>query len=344
VISVVIDGPRDVLKGLTRYFAPWFRDDQTVLPAIRVYLRVGGLPPKWRQRWESARHELVPRLRSLNKKVIWYVDACQLPARSLYRFTESDSWLCVDLERGELTLWAVDEERLQWDCKELLQCHITRPLMLRQSTLLHAAGVVINDRAWLICGEKGAGKSTLQINVGLGGGSLLSADRTYVRAAAEGPVAHGYPARASLRRDTFAQFAQLGDPAKRSPDGPTKVLFDLSELAMALGAKVVPSAKAAGIVVVSADGETRGLTQRQASEALHEHCLVGRDPLVPDWLYPPGQDAREARRAEELLIRSTAVVKLRRGDVATLCAGRDAPGLAKWWEGLSRIAMRETGP
>jgi hypothetical protein len=76
--------------------------------------------------------------------------------------------------------------------------------------LLHAAALSLNDRTFLIAGEKGAGKTSLVVASLLGkAGRFVSNDRIVVGVDAEGAVAHGMPTLVSVRPPTLEAHPDL---------------------------------------------------------------------------------------------------------------------------------------
>jgi hypothetical protein len=162
-------------------------------------------------------------------------------------------------------------------------------LMARHGVLFHAAAVRVRSGVLMIAGPKGGGKSTLQVQLATAGAALVSADRTYLCPGKDDQmVAVGYPARMSLRRDTFSRYPQLGDPDCHVEDGPSKVLMSLPEAARRLGTSLGGGGRLAGIVVVQRRTARGPLlskpTKSGVRRCLQPHRIGGRDPIVRRWL------------------------------------------------------------
>jgi hypothetical protein len=69
------------------------------------------------------------------------------------------------------------------------------------AALLHAAGLVVDRRAWVLVGPEGSGKTTWARVGEAEGAGLLSDDLVMVQCVADGAEALGSPFRSSLRRD-----------------------------------------------------------------------------------------------------------------------------------------------
>jgi hypothetical protein len=82
--------------------------------------------------------------------------------------------------------------------------------VLHRLEVLHASAVAINGRAFAFSGAPGAGKSTLAINLALGGAELLSDDVTALRADGERVIAEPGAALVNLRDDQAEQLERLG--------------------------------------------------------------------------------------------------------------------------------------
>jgi hypothetical protein len=82
---------------------------------------------------------------------------------------------------------------------------------------LHAGGFVLDGRAVVVAGPKGAGKTSLLCHAIVSGGAdLLANDRVLVRDRA-GPVACGVPTVVSIRQTTVARFPELANHADDFP-------------------------------------------------------------------------------------------------------------------------------
>jgi hypothetical protein len=181
--------------------------------------------------------------------------------------------------------------------------------MLRRAACLHAAPVVVDGSALLICGDKGVGKTTLQFHLARGRASLMAADRVYCLAEREGIHCYGHPARASLMPDTFTRFGpHLGSYDGLPQDGPVKVIMTITEVARRLGTTVVPQAPHLMTVILNRSRDTYRLTADARVKQLEPQWLDGSpDPLAGDWLFRAPDAVELAHRHASLAARADVV-------------------------------------
>lgn len=105
---------------------------------------------------------------------------------------------CVDLRvdgTGEVRLAAVEGERLYWVLRNLLRSAVAWSLPSRGGALLHAAGLIIGGRSFLLIGPEGSGKSTWARLGEEAGQHVLTDDLAIIDGAGSRMVALGSPFR-----------------------------------------------------------------------------------------------------------------------------------------------------
>jgi hypothetical protein len=302
-VSVLVEGSAGVVGALRDYFAPWWSLPLGGDWQARITLLHGSPPPGVLAGWDASAVERQPRLHSENASTTLMVESCAGARHTVFRFPETATWLTADAARACFAMWATSDETLFWDAKELVQSHIVRPLLLRQKSLLHAAALEAGGAGWLICGPKGAGKTTVQLHLlGVADG-LVATDRTYLGVDDGTVVAYGHPGRARLREDAFRRHPELGRPDQGlAHDGPAKLVMDTKVLAARMGTRVVPAMAATHVVILVPGGGVRRLQAQEAAAGVAPHWL-DVDPLVPDWLLPRSGDAAAVRRQQEIVRR-----------------------------------------
>lgn len=164
---------------------------------------------------------------------------------------------------------------------------------------LHAAAFTSGNRAVVIAGAKGAGKTSLLCHaIVSAGAALVSNDRTFVDVGQTPPAAEGIPTVVSVRGDTLRAFPQLGSRAEANPPltpivvparpGQTAaperrpdraLLLSPARFARRLGAEQVARAPLSAILLPEVSAGLRGwqlvrLEPGPAATAL-EACLYG---------------------------------------------------------------------
>jgi hypothetical protein len=93
----------------------------------------------------------------------------------------------------------VDGDRAWFAFQNLLRAALAWRLPSRVGMLLHAAGVVLDDRAFVLAGSEGSGKSTFASLAQLGGARVLSDDLVMLDGAGPAVDAVGAPFRSTHR-------------------------------------------------------------------------------------------------------------------------------------------------
>jgi hypothetical protein len=108
-------------------------------------------------------------------------------------------------------LWtSVQDSRFQWVIENYLRVVVAHRLLLRDGLLLHSAGVVIDNFAYLFIGASGAGKSTLARKAIAAGVPVLSDDLNAVVNLSDEPAVSQVPFTGELRDQmTFDGTAPL---------------------------------------------------------------------------------------------------------------------------------------
>jgi hypothetical protein len=123
----------------------------------------------------------------------------------------------VEPERRCAEVWAVAPERWAAEEREGL-VFLLASEVLRASRLypLHAAAVERDERAVLILGSSGAGKSTSLLSLMRAGWRCLSDDHPLICDTADGPRVLPWPARLELTAETPRLFGGLGEVRART--------------------------------------------------------------------------------------------------------------------------------
>lgn len=164
---------------------------------------------------------------------------------------------------------------------------------------LHAACVVVGDRALVLLGPKRAGKTTVSLHLlATGRAQMVSNDRTFVGFSGAGPVARGLSTMIRIRPETAAQLPQLHDGrpwTKRGytltvaelaecsgswPDG-AELLLSAAQVAERLGARRVAEARVGELLFLETDGAGVGIaaermTRQSVETALMQNVFGGR--------------------------------------------------------------------
>lgn len=133
----------------------------------------------------------------------------------------------------ELTLWAPDEDAARVPVIRIVEDLILDEAQRRGAIVLHASAVVVNGRAVLFCGNKGAGKTTALLRaLEITDGGLLANDNVCLVARGEHYQARAWPAFLKAEAGTVASTGPL---ARDLPDthrrwlGDDAALWDIYE-------------------------------------------------------------------------------------------------------------------
>ncbi len=127
-----------------------------------------------------------------------------------YLLSDRRSWVTVDLSRHRLHLdWAVRGETSIGAHAQGLQ-HLGFLLLLREYGIfaLHAGAVVFTDRAILIPGGCGVGKTTTCLAAMAAGASFMSDDKVLLRTGSHGVELLAYPRQFHVDSRTASAFPQ----------------------------------------------------------------------------------------------------------------------------------------
>jgi hypothetical protein len=285
LVTIKLTGPRDITRRLVDYFYPWLYPIRPRLSFdVNVLIREEDAESWMRENALLDAPRIVKaRIRNENASARYLVEQLAAPPVGAYRFPESGT--CLTHEGRQIEVIGIAES-LFWDAKETIQSHILRPLMLGSCAMIHSATVVIDGEAWVICGEKGAGKTTLQHHLARGGARFTSTDRTYLHMAESGVMAVGHPGRMRIIVEDLLSgpIAAIAEPLVM--EGPRKAIVPLTDVAALLGTQIEPEAPVKAILLLSRRGgrDGRRLSVKWDDKALLPHWLDIHDPMVSDWL------------------------------------------------------------
>jgi hypothetical protein len=144
------------------------------------------------------------------------------------RFWSDEGELTIDAEgRAYVSLARGDDRWRFWGLVNLLAAALAVRLPSRSGALLHAAGIVLDGRAFLLVGQEGSGKSTFAAVARRGGARVISDDTVLVDRGEDGLVLLGSPFRAHEATNpgpgrwpvAAALSARRGEPARLDPMG-----------------------------------------------------------------------------------------------------------------------------
>jgi hypothetical protein len=123
-------------------------------------------------------------------------------ARSSARFEMPEGSIVVSAD-GSAVLELARElgRREYWTAVNLLRAGLAWHLPHRGAAMLHAAGLIVAERAYLLVGPEGSGKSTWASLGEAGGARVVSDDVVLVESSGDGFVLLGSPLRSSHRAD-----------------------------------------------------------------------------------------------------------------------------------------------
>jgi hypothetical protein len=113
------------------------------------------------------------------------------------RFWSDEGEITIDAAGiARLSLGRGDDNWRFWGLVNLIAAVLAVRLPSRPGALLHAAGIVLDDRAFLLIGPEGSGKSTFAQAAREGGAQVISDDTVLVDKGPDGLVLLGSPIRA----------------------------------------------------------------------------------------------------------------------------------------------------
>jgi hypothetical protein len=123
---------------------------------------------------------------------------------------DAENFAFADIKRGFAFAWltratVVDRAYLRWCFLE----SVTWDLLERYLTPIHGGCVQLNGRGVLLCGDSGAGKSSLSYACARNGWAFLSDDSTCLVQGREGPVVVGDPSTIRFRESAIELFPEL---------------------------------------------------------------------------------------------------------------------------------------
>lgn len=179
---------------------------------------------------------------------------------------------------------------------------------------LHAAAIAVAGRAYVICGDKGLGKTSNLVWAleNLPGADFISNDKVFISRGPSGPFVSGSPQSAPVRIGALARSPRLSrllreggqpgaargyrvtlDPDRRPSGGhgrydPQEVYFAPSELASVFGKHVLPGASLGAVVLLApkSDRSPTPWSKIPAAEGLDElalHLRTRLDDAAPYW-------------------------------------------------------------
>jgi hypothetical protein len=186
-----------------------------VLDYSGIVVRVSGLAPAWTERLVREHEPYVARTIDAETMLDVRVDAS---ARSLpdapfaphdlagtfrvagARFDLAEGSAEVD-ERGkvEVELVESDDPRAYFAFLNLLRASLAWSVLRNDGAMIHAAGLVVDERGFLLVGPSGTGKSTFARFGAEGGGTVVSDDIVLVRILDGAPMVLGSPFRSTWR-------------------------------------------------------------------------------------------------------------------------------------------------
>ncbi len=137
---------------------------------------------------------------------------------SLPAWRDGHAWVVEDAERSCCLRFTpsnveliADPDSNRWRFTSILVLLELAATRLRRTSLdLHAAAIAVRDRGLLIIGPKGAGKTTLALQLLRAGGcQWMANDRAFVRAADRGFALMGIPTVVKIRAAAIGDVAQL---------------------------------------------------------------------------------------------------------------------------------------
>lgn len=135
----------------------------------------------------------------------------------------------------------------------------------RHFTLLHASAITANGRAWLLCGDSGAGKTCLAYAAARKRWSFVTGDAAALLRGAPTARISGRPYEIRFRETAAALFPELARfPAELRPNGKRDIEFDPREL----GLSTTLEAEVAGVVFLCRSPGVTAALQPISSEEL----------------------------------------------------------------------------
>lgn len=160
-------------------------------------------------------------------------------------------------------------------------------------TLLHAASVVHHDTSWVIIGEKGAGKTTLQCALLEKGYKLVSTDRTFICFGEGKGVINGWPGGMKVEPHTLTLVPNFRERVANSLDyktlGNSKLRIPLRALSRILGRIQMGPYPLGGYIFLRRNTEEssfsyRSIEKSEMMERLHSNILNNQSDLRKNWL------------------------------------------------------------
>lgn len=185
--AVRITGPARVTEWARRYFTPWWAvDDAALGEAADLPVVAATVDPDryadLADRITATSHREVTYARApllLVPELDGAIGAVSAGDRLAYRSAPED---------GLLEIVGCDTEATATATARLAREVIRGQLVREGWAVLHAAAVARDDEVVLVCGGKGAGKTTTALTAATRGWSLLANDRVFIRADLTGRV------------------------------------------------------------------------------------------------------------------------------------------------------------
>jgi hypothetical protein len=198
-----------LLTFLRAYFEPYFRFTQAgsaEWPGWTVRVHLGAAP--CRVPADCAVRVDVDRSGGFLRCEGWAVDQ---EGFRLVQLSPSDVTVQIDSTGQVLRLWGPSEAALRVPCLRVMEDLMTHDLERDGWVFVHASAVVAGNRAVLLCGNKGAGKTTGLCKLLRGFDVAQMANDNCVLRVRDGALdAHGWPSFFKVEVGTIATLAELG--------------------------------------------------------------------------------------------------------------------------------------
>lgn len=193
---------------------------------------------------------------------------------------DHENFAFADLNRGFLFGWLTEDvvRDRGWLRYHVLEAIIYTMLGALYCTPVHAACIARKGRALLLCGDSGAGKTSLAYACAKRGWTYVADDATYIPRNRRRPVALGRPDQIRFRASAAELFSELrGFKPVVRPNGKP----DLELSTPGLGLRTAPEADIAALVFLrrSVNGTARAVLfpQPDALRHLSKVLCVGDD-------------------------------------------------------------------
>jgi hypothetical protein len=229
-------------------------------------------------------------------------------SESLVAYHNPDEALMIVHDSDGRTFWifgSTNASELRFESSRVIREIVTRELESSGQILIHAAAVERDGQAILLCGHKGAGKTTTMLSLLQRGYNLIANDRVFVGRSDIGWIASGWPGAVALTLQTRDFFPELmraasdlsqlrfpqyrlgihdvnGQPHKfRRNDQARKLDMTPVEAAAAFGAAVVNKVPIKNVIILNRESKhfsCSPMVPDEAFEAITKEMLSPVDP------------------------------------------------------------------